>query len=242
MGNEVYINGQDNTDADFEISVFNPVRGPIIITKNYIHDCVQGCIQIAITGSNSEISYNIIDGFGTSVYTGGPTSGKFVAIRLGSHQMGVNNVQNVKVYNNVIINGGTASGSGAITIAVDGMEGASIKNNIFYNNSCQDIKIIKNPVGVFDIDNNLYHHTEATGGWNWNYRKYDALLDLQTASVEDYNSFDADALFIGSDNYHLRADSPAIDAGADVGLNYDYDGNVVPYGINPDIGVYEHGY
>jgi hypothetical protein len=39
-------------------------------------------------------------------------------------------------------------------------------------------------------------------------------------------------------DYHLQSNSPAIDAGVDVGLTFDYDGN--PISGTPDIGPYEY--
>ena len=40
-------------------------------------------------------------------------------------------------------------------------------------------------------------------------------------------------------NFHLRFDSPAIDAGADLGYQRDWDGASVPAGLAPDLGAYE---
>jgi len=41
-------------------------------------------------------------------------------------------------------------------------------------------------------------------------------------------------------DYHLRADSPAIDAGVPLGYSRDFDGNHVPSGTAPDIGAFEY--
>ena len=43
----------------------------------------------------------------------------------------------------------------------------------------------------------------------------------------------------GSD-FHLLSTSPCINAGTDVGLTEDYEGNAVPQGATPDIGAYEY--
>ncbi len=40
-------------------------------------------------------------------------------------------------------------------------------------------------------------------------------------------------------DYHLQADSPAIDAGADVGVRVDFEGDPRPMGVGPDIGADE---
>ena len=51
----------------------------------------------------------------------------------------------------------------------------------------------------------------------------------------------ADPLFVApaTGDYHLQAGSPAVDAGVDVGLTYDRDGNARPAGTAPDVGPYE---
>jgi hypothetical protein len=43
-------------------------------------------------------------------------------------------------------------------------------------------------------------------------------------------------------DYHLLYESPCINAGVAVsGLTEDYAGHPVPYGLTPDIGIYEYG-
>lgn len=51
-----------------------------------------------------------------------------------------------------------------------------------------------------------------------------------------------DPLFVnmGSGDYHLRSGSPAIDAGASLGYNRDFDGAAVPAGRAPDMGAFEY--
>lgn len=41
-------------------------------------------------------------------------------------------------------------------------------------------------------------------------------------------------------DYHLRADSAALDEGCDLELAEDFDGRSVPYGAAPDVGAFEH--
>jgi hypothetical protein len=52
-------------------------------------------------------------------------------------------------------------------------------------------------------------------------------------------NLDADPSFEALDNYHLRACSPAVDAGYDAGVPADLDGLPRPAGGAPDMGAYE---
>ena len=45
---------------------------------------------------------------------------------------------------------------------------------------------------------------------------------------------------VGTRNFHLEPDSPAIDAGENVGISRDFDGNIRPIGSDFDIGAYEY--
>lgn len=44
----------------------------------------------------------------------------------------------------------------------------------------------------------------------------------------------------GNRDFHLKSTSPCIDAGTDVGLTTDYDGNTIPFNVTPDIGAFEY--
>ena len=68
------------------------------------------------------------------------------------------------------------------------------------------------------------------------------MSEWESASGET-NSLNLDPSFVDPDNgdFHLKVDSPCIDAGTDVGLDRDFDYNPVPKGISVDIGAYELG-
>ncbi|GAG14716.1 unnamed protein product, partial [marine sediment metagenome] len=66
----------------------------------------------------------------------------------------------------------------------------------------------------------------------------------QAGSSKDASSIQANPKFTdaANANFTLQATSPAIDAGVDVSLTADFDGNIVPASIGlqlPDIGAYE---
>ena len=111
-----------------------------------------------------------------------------------------------------------------------------LNNNIFYNNTTHlDLM----PTGTVSCDYNLFY---GTGNWIWNSGAQATFADWKTASSGDANSVNADPLFVGGSpySYYLQAESPAIDAGTDVGLTEDYEGNTI---IDlPDIGAFESNY
>jgi len=53
-----------------------------------------------------------------------------------------------------------------------------------------------------------------------------------------------DPLFVDvyAGDYHLLDESPAIDGGLDLGYEYDFEGNPVPAGGIPDMGIFEFQY
>ena len=57
----------------------------------------------------------------------------------------------------------------------------------------------------------------------------------------DLAAIGADARFMDAahDDFRLQSNSPAIDAGADVGVHTDFDGDLRPQGAGPDLGAYE---
>jgi len=97
--------------------------------------------------------------------------------------------------------------------------------NLFYRNSSDD-KTIR-------IGNKIYDFAHIIGN-QAGYYSYE--------KNQDINSLTENPLFVDESNFdfHLKPDSPCIDAGIDVRLTQDFDGNAVPQGLAPDIGAYEY--
>ena len=164
-GNEVFGNGRDDSDADFEISIVG-CPGPIAIMNNYVHDAFQGGIQIAEGGDESVIRDNIIVGYAGSGFTGRVSNGKFAAIRIGGGNRGA---RNVKVRNNWI-SGGTSprSSSHAGLYVVHDSSGLEVLANVFLNNRGPDIVIAPRANSDRDIfRDNVYAKSNLTANWNW---------------------------------------------------------------------------
>ena len=88
------------------------------------------------------------------------------------------------------------------------------------------------------INNNLYYPNANNPSMFYDIKySYLSFLDWQNLTGYDQNSITADPLFVSSNpqvasDFKLQNNSPAIDAGIDVGFPY--------LGNAPDIGVYEY--
>jgi hypothetical protein len=241
--NEVYRNGIADEDVEQEIASVN-LRGPIYISRNYVHDCDQGGIMISDGGAGSEISYNVIQRFGTTRYPPDRVlTGKFGGIALGGNQGIVS--PGVRIYNNTIIGGRQAlmAGHGSLTIATPGYPGAIVKNNLFVDNTCMDIAI----GGAADLngltfDYNLY--AKSAGNWAWGGREpVNSLASWQAASGQDANALVVNPVIspvLESGGFRLTSGSLAIDRGTYVRIPKDFFGVPVPQGLRVDIGACEY--
>lgn len=127
-----------------------------------------------------------------------------------------------------------------------------IQNNIIYNCGSEynnraiyfegDYKVGSSDSNIFK--NNLIYNSSTT----YTIYYYGSIIDVVT-----FNSYNEDShshkiesnlagnpAFVSETNYHLTANSPAIDAGILPISNEDYGGNSVPFlSTDPDIGIYE---
>jgi len=222
----------------------------IIIRYNKIFNCDGRGISLENVDGNHEIYYNIIfnNGIGnkeSSTFWGG--------LIIHTH---IGTTSNVKVFNNIIWrnDGGPGTGSKAnlyLEVRPDSTLTFSFKNNIiglFQNSSGYDLIYVPSGTLNLESDYNLFY--EDSGNKNCIKRGgkvYDFAHVLGDQSgyysydkSQDQNSIDQDPLFIDAlnGNFHLQSTSRCIDAGTDVGLAEDMEGNPVDYA--PDIGAYEY--
>ena len=120
---------------------------------------------------------------------------------------------------------------------------AVIQNNIFYNGGGSAICV--QDLASFDMDNhNLLYRSNGDDvyGTGKNCFATYSLSSYQLATGQGQGSVQANPLFVNESlgDFHLQPSSPAIDAGTDIGINVDFDGNTRPQGSGFDIGVYEY--
>jgi len=98
-----------------------------------------------------------------------------------------------------------------------------IRNNIFVTEQGTRQISSRLPLGAVLLDRNLYWPEPALSG------------------VRDAGALVADPLFVDAarGDFHLRAGSPAIDAGIDLGVKDDFDGTARPAGNGFDLGAVE---
>jgi len=113
------------------------------------------------------------------------------------------------------------------------------RNNIFvYDPACVEPVFSR---GKFTRENNLYYRLDnPSPSDSANYSAFMRLVVGGGASLGK-NDRIGDPMFVNFKNrdYRLRAQSPAVDAGADLGYTLDFDNNPIPRGAAPDMGAYE---
>ncbi|MFC1789949.1 right-handed parallel beta-helix repeat-containing protein [Patescibacteria group bacterium] len=111
--------------------------------------------------------------------------------------------------------------------------GYSFKNNLFAQNDSYDI--YGQSTNSLTHANNAYYSSPGGNRVMFNNTNF-TLADLKSAF--EPSAIVTDPKLTSATNFHLLADSPCINAGVDVGLTSDYQGNLI-VGL-PDVGAYEY--
>lgn len=217
------------------------------IHHNYVHDSHGAGICVSYDSDYAEIFYNIIHDMGNS-------SGFYNGIDINL------DADYGKIFNNVVVN------VAYVNITIEDAswdpeiqenmpsDGWIIRNNILdaRGNSPAEVPIAIYPTCKDTvISNNVYIPNASfwgggfVGRWKGEYLKfeYDEWSNASGDTLSMVIDPDSDPLFVEGANhdYHLTSDSVALDQGYDVGLDRDFEGNLVPQGNAPDIGAYEYG-
>lgn len=210
----------------------------LYIYNNYITNFPNGIWLLAtpdatdtiVSFNNIKIYYNVFSnlGYTDDLYT------YSVLLSTTEDPSGYTvNIDSVSILNNTISSSGSDIVFDGVRILTGGaITNLNIKNNIFSN--CYNRPVYFNEayagstVNGFNIQNNIFYSNDADAVF------INAAVDTSQSVISDNGT--NDPLFI-TGTYRLKSNSPAVNAGLDVGLTTDYRG----YGIKglPDIGAYE---
>lgn len=229
----------ENTGTAIEFWTATLPMQNMIVRYNFIKDIKKKRITeghgIAISGKNND-SFGLRTGF--KIY------GNIIVNPEGSG-ISSNNKDLVEVYNNVV-----CGGEFGLRFAVlDAPLTAKVYNNIIVDPKYSAFFVEADPNlpwSEVSWDHNIYWSSvgqminfETVRTPKLGFKLHEDILGW------DMNSIVADPRFVSllrllPEDFRLQAGSPAIDAGEDVGLARDFDGNPVPWGLAPDIGAYEY--
>jgi len=215
--------------------------------ESYDYGYDGGALEFFVSGtvSNIKFHHNWIEGCNGLFESGGSRGSGLIENLQIYHNVGSNNYSensfcfhtsgtfavdhdNIQVYNNTFVDTHDYASPkytfitfGAGTVASDFL----FRNNIFYL-----------------LDWSFICHSDSQG-WNWTHEYNCHYIPNATRGFSlGTGEIGQDPKFqdLNNGDYHLEGDSPCIDAGTDLSLTQDYDGNPVPSGYAPDIGAYEY--
>jgi hypothetical protein len=248
-------------DAQISASGSVTVRNNSFIGN--VTDSFAGGLYLSVTTGTITVENNIIEGNESTTFGGGGLS-------LESEEIAEIIVANNLIFNNNT----NGDGGGLNLEVEDELTPVAITNNTFFNNTSQanggGIAILLNEdTTVANVYNNIVFGNNATGNGEDIYANEDVGGDDEFGAValfnnlytdffsecqdgggtcvtEGENVIGQDPLFVdsASGDFHLTADSPAINAGDPAAPDMpstDFDGNPRPDepGTNPDIGAFE---
>ena len=246
--NEVYGNIMTAPNTNYNRGFFTDAGNTTDMcayNKIYMNLIQNTTVRNQIHGNNNEVYYNLIINVVDNPNYGQSYLAQGISIFAAEGQICHDNI----VYNNIIFN------TDDIGLTILDNEGWGVKeNNLIRNNIiCNfggDYGIRITDWGYETVKGNTYQNNliYKSGVSNVIYYR-GSTMSVSTFNGENGNNDDVienniqlDPLFTDplSNDFTLQSISPAIDAGMDVGLTQDFDGNYVPQGSAPDIGAYEY--
>jgi hypothetical protein len=127
-----------------------------------------------------------------------------------------------------------------------------VNNNIFNNYMAIAMTAMKSEQAPEEYETNYLNNNNYWVGPDGHH--LGRYLETSIYSFEDWKSMtgqDADSISVDPhiakyppsqmEDFRLTAESTCIDTGVDVGFTHDFEGNLVPQGIFPDLGAFEFG-
>lgn len=260
-GTGVSINGKYN------LVTGNYAHDLVMVVNNEGGDNDYGAVGIWLYSSNNEVSYNRMlnckapsldygfDGGVVEFY--GDVDSCYIHHNLGENCVGSFEVggqgvtlsHNLVSYNIYINNGGSGGFhvGGKFGVRFEDMR---IENNVFSDTLKGDYSIgFWNGIpetGAFLYQNNIFYipnYQRVSNSPGFTHKNNLYYLGGKTEIGFEPGPGDkiGDPLFqaVNKKDFHLKAGSPAIDSGINLGYTIDFEGHQVPVGTAPDIGAYE---
>jgi hypothetical protein len=217
-----------------------------IFQYNYGHDCDGYCLSVfgagGVTTENSIARYNVCANNGRRSSLASRQGDIFLSTWGGGHLDGV------LIHNNTFY----WNPAGNYPALVNGAEFTGERPNIFANNLIiSTVPWMIDGGSDLELNHNLYWlDGEGDPFFYFDSAFYKGFEEYQNLSGYGSNSIFGDPLLknpayheigVPDDAFMLRAESPAIDAGIDLGMmgEHDFFGNPIPFGRAYDIGVHE---
>jgi hypothetical protein len=215
----------------------------ILIERNVMHDVDFG-IELASEHASGNTSHVVARN--NLIY-----SCHTAALAIGGYDAKRGKTEDVLIVNNTLYANDTwETGTGEILLQFY-LRNNVIKNNIIYVGKHGRVMSSRSkptdsaPTVIFD--HNLYYLPAGSKAAKWSFDQvdYSSFEEYVQASGNDRNSHFANPLFVdaASNNFHLRADSPARNGGENLGPQIvgdeDLDGRLRLEGAKIDIGSYE---
>lgn len=180
------------------------------VHHNWGENC-EGAFEIG--GRGDTLSHNIVS---YNVYINNGFAGGFhVGGKFGVY------FEDMRVENNIFIDTGTKDYAIGFWNGIPKKTDFTYRNNIFYIPNYQRIS----NQTEFVHENNIYYLGGKT--------------DIGITPGKGEKICDPMFQDFSKNNFHLKAGSPAIDAGLNLNYRLDFSGNNVPFGKAPDIGAFE---
>lgn len=182
--------------------------------------------------SNINIYYNIIENVG---YTDFNYTHGIIWVNETNNDGYTHETDGLYIYNNVIT-GMTGTTYSGVQINANGvLDNVAICNNITYNMDSYGVRLEAHASDSLNMTNCDVTYNDFYGSGT---SVYVEAAIVQTNFDITTGNITTDPTFVGGGDYHLQAGSPCINAGIDVGLTTDYDGQAVD--DPPEIGAYEY--
>lgn len=188
------------------------------VYQNTIHNCEAG-ITVASEDGGLVLNVKIFNNIVYDNHSNGLEIGDW-----GEPFVRTRPVESIEFVNNTVFNNGSMGWGAGFYNENPDVRDILVRNNIFSRNATS--QIVNESAATLTVDHNLIDGTQ----------EYE-----YATSGTDYVV--GDPLFVnaaGAD-YHLQADSPAIDTASSVGAPVDdFDNNARPYGAGYDLGAHEY--